>query len=251
MSRGEYYHNGINRRYRMKGGSTREERGYAAEVRSLHELPGPGPGGGGLTRQAQDLAHILNKVIHDPSTAPFPGYDRIEPILNSLMNNNHWSRFMRPEIPDTSEMQSDRNLVNRILNRGQVAKMAAGTYPFTEHDNKLPDDMFTEFYGFYEGMNEAERFEILDDYEMLLRDEAEHYGLTIPDRIPRKPTSKQQSAQVRFIFARMQDEKKKHNIPTEIPAQPAAEAVDEPDAPVVALDPDVPEFVPGGMLPEA
>jgi len=63
MLRGDYYHDGVNRRSRrMTGGATPEQRGLADQVRELF------PSGNSNSKIHKDINTILNLVVHDPNT---------------------------------------------------------------------------------------------------------------------------------------------------------------------------------------
>jgi len=109
MSRGDYYHAGVNSRRSMRGGSTQAERGLAAEMREMH--PKVDSDNNSNFRQASNQFHLLlNQVIHDKNTAPFALPGAMDLIKNTF-DKQRWRNFYRQDNPHGVPVGGDPNTV--------------------------------------------------------------------------------------------------------------------------------------------
>ena len=107
MSRGDYYHAGVNSRRSMRGGSTQAERGLAAEMREMH--PKTDSNNNSNFRQPSNQFHLLlNQVIHDKNTEPFALPGAMDLIKNTF-DRKRWKNFNRQDNPQGVAPGADPN----------------------------------------------------------------------------------------------------------------------------------------------
>jgi hypothetical protein len=94
MSRGDYYHSGVNRRHRMQGGATPLERGIADHLREIYPTPHMTKYDEyGKETTGYKLNRLENLVVHDPNTTSisnnpnYPEFKVVMPILRDALAN--------------------------------------------------------------------------------------------------------------------------------------------------------------------
>jgi hypothetical protein len=125
MSRGDYYHDAVNHRRSMRGGSTQAERGLAAEMREMHPKR-DNTTNDDYTMASNQFHFLLNQVVHDKNTEPFkvPG---AMTLINNVFQNQRWRNFDRTDGPTFSQIEHQNN------QRGEIPKdmdqMRSAAYP--------------------------------------------------------------------------------------------------------------------------
>ena len=125
MSRGDYYHDGVNRPSYMRGGATREERGIAAEMREMHPKVSNNNNSNFL-RVSNQFHSLLNQVVHDKNTLPFAIPGAMDLII-SVFERQRWKNFARADTPTAGELEHTPANIARIAEK--MPNMVLTAYP--------------------------------------------------------------------------------------------------------------------------